>query len=200
MKRALVLVLLACSVAHAEERTTTVTLGGMAGLFEQSHDHASGADVTWYADDAYAPVETLFGPRVTLAWEHAPLAIPAVPGVVFDGRLVPELFAGGFIDDTSAQLLVGAGVRAELAMAQREMGLLRLSARGAVYLAARGMVIGDKRDAVGELAIGDYLYIGKSTRLGVEGGLLFARSTPMTDPERSTSLGGIIQFYVGWAP
>src|SRR5688572_16820183 len=120
VKIALLLVL-APSLASAEERATTFTLGGMAGGFESAR-HELGAD-------------GMVGPRLTLAWEHAPLALPDAPGYTFRGALVPELFGGAFVLEDRAQMFIGAGVRAELKMAQREMGLLKVSARGAAYLA-----------------------------------------------------------------
>src|SRR5688572_13119669 len=121
--------LLVGGVAHAEERATTITLGGGLGSVERTqHDYQYGY--------SYTQTEPLVGPRLTLAWEHAPLEMPVERGYRFGGDVVPELFAGAFLDDVRAQMFVGADVRAELKMSQREMGLLRISARGAVYLAA----------------------------------------------------------------
>ncbi|HEY5945818.1 MAG TPA: hypothetical protein VIV40_10020, partial [Kofleriaceae bacterium] len=89
--------------------------------------------------------------------------------------------------------------RAELRMSQREMGLLRVSARGAAYLAARGIVVGDERKPYGEFTIGEYLFVGRTTRIGVEGGLLVGRAE-MTDYGMTNNVGPIVQAYIGFQP
>lgn len=188
VKRVALLLVLACSIAHAEERATTVTLAGMAGAFAPAD-----RDKVPYEPDG------VMGPRLTLSWEYAPLAMPDAPGYRFGGSLVPELFGGALVDDTRAQGFIGAGVRAELKMAQREQGLLKVSARGAAYLAARGMVVGDQRKPFGELAIGDYFVVGRSSRLGFEGSLLVGRPDEMT-MDHSPKVGGLVLLYVGWTP
>lgn len=182
--------LLVGGIARADERATTITIGGMAGAFERSHHDY---------DYIYTQTEPLVGPRLSLAWEHAPLEMPAQRGYRFDGSLVPELVGGAFIDDVRAQMFIGAGLRAELRMSQREMGLLRVSARGAVYLAARGLVVGDDRKPYGEIAVGDYLFVGRTTRIGVEGGVIFGRPDEMSDGG-SRNVGGMVQAYIGWQP
>lgn len=184
------MLVLLCSVAYADERVTTITVGGMAGAYERS-----------YADPgyAYARVDPLVGPRLTLAWETAPLEMPAERGYRFAGAIVPELVGGAFLDDQRAALFVGAGLRAELRMSQREMGLLRVSARGAAYLAARGIVVGDERKPYGEFTIGEYLFVGRTTRIGVEGGLLVGRAE-MTDYGMTNNVGPIVQAYIGFQP
>ncbi len=194
VKRASLLLVLAFAIpAHAEERRTTLSLGGMVGVFERS----SSYDTDYY----YAQPEATFGPRVTLSWENAPLAYPDAPGYRFAGAIVPELVGGALVDDERAQGFIGAGLRAELKMAQREMGLLRVSARGGIYLAARGMVIGDERKPLGEFAIGEYICIGQTGRIGFEGGLLVGRADSMdTFEPNSTKIGGAALFYVGWQP
>ena len=75
-----------------------------------------------------------------------------------DGALVPELFVGGRVlpEAERADGYFGAGLRGELQFAQREMGLLRVSARGAGYIATRGLVIGEDRTGMFEFAIGEY--------------------------------------------
>jgi len=90
-------------------------------------------------------------------------------------------------------------VRAELKMAQREQGLLKVSARGAAYLAARGMVVGDQRKGFGEFAIGDYFIVGRTGRLGFEGSLLVGRPDEMTF-DHAPKIGGLVLLYVGWQP
>ncbi len=191
MKGATLLLVLACSAAHAEERTTTITLGGMLGLFQRATPSM----------DPYVEPEATIGPRVTLSWEHAPLAYPDAPGYRFAGALVPELLGGAFVDDVRARGFIGAGLRAELKMAQREMGLLRISARGGVYVAARGIVLGDERKPFGEFSFGEYLCVGDTARLGVEGGVLVGRGDRMAGVEPDQpKLGAVVLFYVGWQP
>jgi len=185
-------VLVVGSVAHADERRTTITLGGMTGGIERTRQELS--------DVVASRAEPLVGPRISLGWEHAALELPAEPGYRFAGALVPELVAGAFIEHDRALMFVGAGVRAEIKMAQREMGLFRLSARGAAYLAARGLVVGDERKPYGEFTIGEYLLVGRSARIGVEGGLLVGRADEMTVPGTGREIGGMVQAYVGWQP
>jgi hypothetical protein len=191
VKRSPLLLLLLCSTAHADERATTIAVAGMAGAF-------NGANRTVMTGDYYVrQPEGTFGPRLTLSWEHAPLAMPDARGYRFEGALVPELVAGAFLDDVRAQGFIGAGLRAELRIAQREMGLLRMSARGAVYVAARGMVVGEERKPFGEFAIGEYLLIGSATRIGFEADILMGRADQMYD-EPEPNIGVLMQFYVGW--
>ncbi len=194
MKRfSLRLVLAFATSAHAEERRTTIAVGGMLGVFERS--------TSYEPDYYYAQPEATFGPRITLSWEDAPLAYPDAPGYRFAGAVVPELLGGALVDDVRAQGFIGAGVRAELKMAQREMGLLRVSARGGFYLAARGMVIGDERKPLGEFSIGEYICIGQAARIGFEAGLLVGRADRMDTFEAdSTKIGGAALFYIGWQP
>jgi hypothetical protein len=192
VKRASLLLVLACSVAHADERRTTITIGGTLGVHQHIYeDHQY--------DYTYATSEPMVGPRMTVSWEHAPLAMPAQRGYRFAGTIVPELVGGAFIDDARAAAFIGAGLRAELQMSQREMGLLRVSARGAVYLAARGFVVGDERKPYGEFMLGEYLYIGSATRLGLEAGVLVGRAE-MTDYGPASNVGAIVQAYLGWQP
>jgi hypothetical protein len=190
VKRTLWLLLLVSSAAHADERRTTVAIGGMAGAYE--HMYQDG-------DYVYASTEPLVGPRLTLSWETAPLAMPDQRGYRFAGAIVPELVGGAFVDDARAAMFIGAGLRAELRMSQREMGLLRVSARGALYVAARGLVVGDERKPFGEFTFGEYLLVGRATGLGIEAGVLAGRAE-MTDYGRSESIGAIVQAYIGWQP
>ena len=195
MKRAALLLLLVPALAHAEERSTVVTVAGMLGAIEG----------TASSTDYYIEPQPLVGPRVTLSWEHSPLALPDARGYKFDGALVPEIVGGAFLDDERAQAFIGAGVRAELRMSQREMGLFRISARGAVYLAGRGLVVGEDRKPYGELALGEYFIVGKSTRIGFEFAAVFTKDDQMVvydtyndnDGMRS---GGIVQIFLGWGP
>ena len=187
MKRLVPLLLVvASSTATADDRATTITLGAMAGGFEA-------------ADEELGRADGVFGPRVTLAWEHPALALPATPGYRVAFALVPELHGGAFVLDERADMFIGAGLRGELKMAQREMGLLKVSARGSVYVALRGLVLGASRQSFVELAFGDYFFIGRSTRVGIEGTVMLGYADRMQDDTRSV-VGGMMQAYIGWAP
>jgi hypothetical protein len=184
-------VLLVAGVAHAEERTTTITVGGAIGAIDRVHQD--------YDYISVAP-EPLVGPRLSLAWEHAPLEMPAERGYRVGGAIVPEIVAGAFFDDVRARGFIGAGLRAELKLAQREMGLLRLSARGAAYIAARGIVVGDERDVYGEFTIGEYLLVGRTGRIGIEGGVIAGRRDQMMIDAGASNVGAIVHAYIGWRP
>ena len=184
-------VLLLAGVAHAEERTTTITVGGSIGAIDRVHQDYDYVSV--------AP-EPLVGPRLSLAWEHAPLEMPAERGYRLAGALVPEIVAGAFFDDVRARGFIGAGLRAELKMAQRRMGLLQVSARGAAYIAARGIVVGDEREVYGELTIGEYLLVGRTGRIGIEGGVIAGRRDQMMIDAGASNVGAIVHAYIGWRP
>lgn len=183
--KAALLVLLVPSIALAEERMTMFSLGGMAGAFERPEHELDP--------------EVLFGPRLTLSWEHPALAMPDAPGYRFGGALVPELIGGAFVLDDRAEMFIGAGVRAEVKMAQREQGLLKVSARGSAYVAARGLIVGEQRSGFAEFGLGDYLLVGRATRIGFEGSVVIGRTQYM-DGVPQPNVGGVVQFYVGWAP
>ena len=197
VKRASLLLVLACSIshsiAHAEERSTIITIAGTFGVLEPTPTML----------DYVARPDPMVGPRLLLSWEHAPLELPDTRGYRFAGAIVPELVGGAFIDDVRAQGYIGAGLRAELKMAQREMGLLRISARGGLYLAARGMVVGEERLPFGEFTLGEYIYIGRNTRLGFDIGVLAGRNSDAmfeTNETSSTRVGMVSQFYLSWRP
>jgi hypothetical protein len=150
----------------------------------------------------YQEPYSLVGPRITLSWEHAPLPFPDAPGYKFAGSIVPELLAGSFVEDVRAEGYLGVGVRAELKMAQREQGLLKISARGALYLAGRGMVTGADRDPMLEFGFGEYIGgFSKSTRVGFEFDVITRdRKNTTMDAMPGREVGGLFQLYVGFAP
>jgi hypothetical protein len=136
---------------------------------------------------------------LTLAWEHAPLTLPATPGFNVEGVLVPELTAGSFVNDQRADVFVGVGLRAELKMAQREQGLLKVSARGGMYIAGRGLIVGEKREPMLEFAIGEYLTrMSTWTRAGFEFAVVTVRRDTLE--QRDWGVGGVFQFFIGFAP
>jgi len=177
---------LGSSVAYAE-RVTTVNIGGMFGGVENA------------VADEPATMTPAGGPRVTLGWEHAPLALPATKGVTADVELVPELTAGAIMNDERGEVMVGVGARGELRMAQRDGGLLKVNARFAVYLAARLLVIGDNKDTAFEGVVGEYLYLGKGRlRLGGEVGVIAREQTNAMFTYKG-EMGVFASAYFGWA-
>ena len=179
--------LFATTTAFAEDRSMVINIGATAGAIEDP------------AVMDGQPADSLVGPRLTLAWEHAPLSLPATPGYNVKGVLVPELTAGAFVNDQRADGFVGVGLRAELQMAQREQGLLKVSARGGFYIAGRGLVVGENRQPMLEFAIGEYLTrMSTWTRAGFEFAVVTARRDALE--QRDWGVGGVFQFYIGFAP
>src|SRR5256885_13242368 len=62
--------------------------------------------------------QALVGPRLVLSFEQDPLSPPA-HGTARQGRIVPELVAGVLANEAFADGYVGAGLRAEVALANR---------------------------------------------------------------------------------
>lgn len=184
MKRLLVLaVVLAPAVAHAD-RKTIVNIGGNVGLMGSTDTITPGA---------------IGGPRLTLAWEDPQLAIPDEKGTFDLGvALVPELFAGSLFESDRAEAYLGVGVRGELKIAQNSMGLLEVTARGAAYISARALVVGDTRDATYAFGFGQYFSrLKNETRFGYEAEFL---DRPHYEQSSTTYVGFLFSLYVGWAP
>ena len=180
----LALLCLLCSTAYAE-RTTMVTLGATLD--------ARGTDATW--DAAGKKDSTLLGgARLTLSFEDAPLPIPPLNLIDHDVRLAPELFAGFYADDRRAEGYIGAGARGELFVASNMRGW---ATRMAIYVAARGVIIGKHQDAAPEFALGEYMLTGNGTRLGWEGAAMI-RQRPHADPAQSKELDALVSIYVAW--
>lgn len=135
------------------------------------------------------------GVRLTLGWEEPPLPYPAQRGYRVGGALVPELIAGAMFLDDRAEGLIGAGLRGELRIAQREGGWFRINAKSALYLAARGMVVGADRDVLLEGAFGDYVSFGGALRFGFEVGVTDRQRDGMDD-----RVGMSVQLYLGHGP
>jgi hypothetical protein len=178
-----IVVLLVPGLAHAD-RTTIVNIGAGIGVL---------GDV-----DATAP-GVMFAPRATLAWEDALLPIPAEPGTHdIGGALVPEIVVGSLFEEDRAEGFVGVGIRAELKMSQNAMGLLKWTTRGAGYLSARGLVVGETRDVAYEFGVGQYFAKRTNfTRFGYEIQVMHRPHWQQTD---SQYLGFLFSLYVGWAP
>jgi hypothetical protein len=194
------LVVLVPTLSRADERRTFVSIGGTAGATART-DNGTTVQPDIYQPDApmSSDARPLLGPRATLSWEHAPLAMPDAPGYNVGTSLVPEILAGSFIDDKHAEGYVGVGVRGELKLAQRDQGLFHLSARGALYLAARACAIGGNRDPFYEFGFGEYFGgIHTTTRVGFEVSFVSRRTT--VDMTETHDAGGLFQLYVGFAP
>ena len=182
MRTLLVLGLLgASSVAYADRTTVVdvgVTLGGLDGAYGSPGEG-----------------KPLVGPRITLGWENPFVTMPDQPGYHFAAALVPELVAGSYIFDDHAEGYIGVGLRAEMQMGQREQGLLKVSARGAMYLVGRALVIGDTRDPMYEFGFGEYLTRFRTRdRVGIE---LTAVVRPQDHGSIETEAGGFFGLYVG---
>lgn len=123
MRRSLsifLLVLLTAGTAHADrERETALAVSGGFSLIGTVEEGA----------------EPVAGPFLgaSLAWDRAPPEYPLAPGYAWAGDLVPEVTLARAGDAA----IVMAGVRLELDYAQREQGLLRVSARGSMWIAPR---------------------------------------------------------------
>lgn len=183
------------ATAHAEERVTNVSLGGIIGVDPGAEPQRMPGIPT--ADVARA-AEPVAGARLTLSWERARLPLPLAPGYASDGTLVPELILGTNFEEERAEGMIGVGLRAELRISQREQGLLRASAQAALYLAGRAMVIGEGRDGVTEFVVGEYIYLGRrNARLGFEGGVSMRRRPDAMEP--ATTIGVVTQVYLSWA-
>jgi hypothetical protein len=123
MKRSLpisIVILLSAGTAHAErERATALSVSGGFSLI----------------GPADAEAEPDAGPFLgaTLSWDRPPPEYPALPGYAWAGDLVPDVT----LARAGQAGLLMTGVRLELDYAQREQGLLRVSARGSMWLAPR---------------------------------------------------------------
>ncbi|MBV8759646.1 MAG: hypothetical protein JO257_20320 [Deltaproteobacteria bacterium] len=174
-------VLVVSGVAHAD-RTTVIDVGMTFGALDKGFD-------------ATREEKPLVGPRVTLGFEGPLVAMPDHPGYNFAGALVPELVLGSYVYDDHAEGYIGVGLRADLQMGQREQGLLRVSARGALYLVGRALVIGDTRDPMYEVGFGEYLTRFRTReRVGFE--LTFV-DRPSDHGSVDGSAGGFLGLYIG---
>jgi hypothetical protein len=176
-------VLAAPAIAHADRSAVLdigVTLGAAGG-----------------ANDGSADAMSLVGPRATLSLENPLVGVPDRPGYRFAGALVPQIIVGSYIQSDRADGYLGIGLRADLQMGQREQGLLKLSARGALYAVGRALVVGDKREPMYEFGFGEYLSrFHTSTRVGFELTVVVLPNASVSgDPD--ANLGGFFGLYVG---
>jgi hypothetical protein len=184
------LIAAAAPAARADDRGPTVAVSAFGGLLQRADHPGDGTDVP-----------PMFGGRVLVAFEHDPVPYPGEPGepgAAARLELVPELFVGTFVERNASELFAGAGVRLDLKYAQRELGLLRVTARGGLYLAARGLIVGEHRDPFVETTLGTYVMV-RDTKVGFEFGFLWGpgeRYDPATARDVH-DLGGIIALVIG---
>lgn len=180
------------TAARADDRGPTFSVSAIGGVLARADMASNGIDTS---------VPPVWGGRVSLAFEHGPQPYPGEPGepgVAARLELVPELFVGALVERDRSELIAGAGVRLEVKYAQRELGLLHVTARGGLYLAARGLVVGEHRDPFLESTLGTYFLVGE-TKLGFEFGFLWGpgeRYDPAT-ARNVHDLGGIIALVFG---
>ena len=99
MKLAIVAVLLSSATAFADRQMVTTV-----GATFAATSYANSTQTTDFDG----------GARITLSFEDAPLPI-APPGLLLhEMRLVPELFAGFYMNDVRVRSQVGAGLRGEV--------------------------------------------------------------------------------------
>jgi hypothetical protein len=187
MRTSLVLATLALAAGPAgADRSTVMTIGATLD------GRARGPT---YGDAGNQSVQWLGGVQLGLGFAEEPLAIPPSGYFVHDTRLVPELMVGFLADDTHAEGYIGGGLRGELVLASNKRDA---NMRTAIYLAARGLIIGKHQDPGAEFVFGQYLERGgRSTRVGWEGGLML-RPRPYDSPEHQRELDALIAFYYGW--
>lgn len=169
-------IVVACTGTAAAERSTTVVLGGLIGGVEHQVDEAR-------------KMEPAGGARLVLSFEHPQ---PTQPETHHDFTLVPELVGAMVLDTERGEAMVGVGARGEVRLSLGGHGW-----RTAFYAAGRVLVVGSDTDPGGEVALGEYIYIGKSRlRFGGEGSLLLRK----TDELMSGSQRGIlVTAYLGWS-
>jgi hypothetical protein len=172
--------------ARADERRTTMSLGVAFG--------AQSSEPMLLDGPSDQLTEGFGGPRLALSWEHAPLPYPANPGYAVDAGLVPELVAGAFLDDEKAEGMLGVGLRGELRVSQKQQGLFKVSIRAAFYVTGRALVVGEQRDVMGELVVGEYILVGRGGRFGFEVGGMARRA----DSYHEATRGIVGQLYLGW--
>lgn len=163
---------LAPSLARADDTSMFMNVGGSIGI-------GTSIDGDTAFGEPYDPEGTLAA-RLTLSWEPPPLPYPERPGYKVAGAFVPEVTIGylrvadhrtGDPDDNTDGFITIGG-RLELRLAQFRMGLLKVSARGGMYLAGRvGALTDSANTPLVEGALGEHIFLGDSVHVGVEFGV-----------------------------
>jgi len=179
----LVALRLFASTARADRQTVTWIGLSMAGI----------AYVNVMNQDANMNV----GARLSLTFEDAPIALPPAGMFDHDARLVPELFAGFYMNDVRARSQLGAGLRAELQLARNQVEGFAYHMRVAMYAAARLKISGPNADGGAEFMLGEYLIGDRDRRFGWEGGLGIVKR-PELDASESPELEALVNIFVGF--
>ena len=154
--------------ARADDRTPVLDVEGAAGFVVPQH-----VDV-----ESSAQPEPIGLARAMVSWEQSPPAFPDAPGYATRFDVGPELGVGFLGNDRRGDGFAQVGLRGELGIAQREMGLLHVSARCSMWLAARVGVVGGEHNTMIEGDLGWALWLGHTGwRVGWEMGALGVRNT-----------------------
>jgi len=181
MRAFLVLALLS-STAYAD-RSTVFSLG------VSLDDRATGPDFSTTANN---PATFAAGARATLAFEDAPMPIPAGDWATNDLTLAPELLAGFLADSTRAEGYIGAGARLDIRFASNRH---HANQHTAFYGAGRALIIGKHQDSATEFALGGYLSHGADLRrFGWEVSVVLRPQ----DVNKDHELDGLFSIYTSW--
>ena len=138
------------------------------------------------------------GARISLTFEDAPIALPPAGLFDHDARIVPELFAGFYMNDTRARSQLGAGVRAELQLARNQADGIPFHMRVAITSRPVSKISGPNADGGAEFMIGEYLIGDRANRrFGWEGGLGIVKR-PELDATQSPELEALVNVFVGF--
>lgn len=172
------------STAHADRQTVTWVGLSLAG--------------TSYANTTNQDANMNAGARISLTFEDAPIALPPAGLFDHDARIVPELFAGFYMNDTRARSQIGAGLRAEIQLARNQADGFAFHMRVAMYAAARLKISGPNADGGAEFMLGEYLIGDRANRrFGWEGGLGLVKR-PELDAVQSPELEALVNIFVGF--
>jgi hypothetical protein len=182
VKLAIVAVLLSSATAFADRQMVT-TIGATFAA-------------TSYADNTQT-TDLDGGARITLSFEDAPLPIAPAGLLLHETRLVPELFAGFYMNDVRARSQVGAGLRGEVWLSRRGADdNAGFHMRMAAYLAARAKISGPDAKPGAEFMLGEYILTDHGCRFGWEGGIGLIKRTDL-DSGASPELEALVNVFIG---
>jgi hypothetical protein len=166
MRATFVVVLLAASGARAvaDDRAPVLDVEGAFGVVVPNGQ----SSVEWPMPDP-APLGIA---RAMVSWEQPPVAMPVERGTAdWSAGVGPELAVGFMGNDRRGDAFAQAGLRLNVGFAQNAMGLLQISAKGGLWLAARAGVVGGEHNTMLEGDLGWYLWLGNTGwRVGWEMG------------------------------